>query len=273
MRLVLLFVIALVAPAAAQTPRSPLFAAVGPDEYFGETYTDPPEGNSSYVFFEGEPLTVRITIANEKSADLSLAQADNNNYFTFELWPAGTKQPLDLTCTIKGRDINVPRVRSLLDEPLRLEPSQSLHWVCPVDARIAPGSYRLRVFTTLTDIDNQPIVFRVDSLDFDLRARSTANRAEVTRREALRLLTGDRQRLSLLEASVQRLLSVHPTSHEAHLIRGHAARLAGDDKGAKVAFGVALDILERDQDQLLLRFKSRDSVAEMKARVRSLAER
>ncbi len=272
LRVLFTFAAALTSLSAAQTPRSPLFAAVGPDEYFGEAYTNVPEDNASYVFFVGEPILLRITIANEQTSDLSLSQTSSDDVFGFELLSNGMRHRMALTCVVKGTDAGQPSPRSLMEAPVRLAPSQRLVWVCPVDEPIPPGNYRLRAHTDITDIDERPIALRVESLAFNLRAATPASRAEIVRREAMRHLISREPNLLFVEAAVQRLLKSHPTSSLAYLIRGHVQRLMGKETEALAAFGRALEILEREEDQLLLKFKGQNFANETKATVRRLID-
>ena len=87
---------------------------------------------------------------------------------------------------------------------------------------------------------------------YELRAvSSAADRAEVAMRNVQRaLFTEDDQ---VVEAAVQRLLAIYPSSSHAYQIRGEVARRAGRQADAAEAFRRAVALLESGADALFVK--------------------
>jgi hypothetical protein len=254
----------------AQTTRSPLFAAVNVAEYLGETYTNLPESGAAYVFFRTEPISLRITIANQTAQDIALnlspATAD-----PFEISATRDGQPFPIRTDVgAGERLNVGQPTPLTESPIVLSPRDSIDWPIRLPSNLPPGEYRVTVTANASDGQGRPLVWRADAVEFVLRPQSASSLAEETYRRAMRhYLSDSPQRLRNARNAANALLKVHPRSWAAYALIGRIAEEEGDTEASRRAYDAAGTIIENDEDTLLIRHKTKRQIDEMKANVRA----
>lgn len=257
--------------ALGQQVPSSLFAAINVAEYLGETYTEAPTERSRYVFFRTEPIALRVTIANpaDQGERLTLDTVASGGKFEFVSERDG--KPVFVEFEIE-RGLSMVGGQStplLSDEVIALSPSDRVDWLIRLRSTLQPGHYKVTVRALAADDQQRPLVWRGSYVEFEVRPQTSASRPEETYRKALRhLLWGGGQRLARARAEARALLAMHPGSFAAQTLFGKIAEAEGDSTSAERFFQRAVEIVEKDQDVLLRRFKTKDQIDELKKRSR-----
>jgi hypothetical protein len=244
--------------AAAQSgaSASPLVLVVGVGDYSGETYTAGPLPPASYVFFEAEPVTMDVRIANWGTSRATL-RVDGRA--SDELLSASVTRddvrvhvPLHVPDVV-SRELLSGRVNARLDPAMEIEAGDALRWRVAIgDSDLPPGIYRLEVSTPLTDAEGRPVRGRATEFAFEVRARASAEPAELARREAERFTAaGD---FAHARPAVARLEGIYPASVAVHLIRGRIADAEGDPETSVRENRTARQYLLEDRDTLFRRY-------------------
>jgi hypothetical protein len=240
---------------------------VGTAEYFGETYVERPSPRASWVFFRGEPLTLRLSIGSTNGEDeLRIPSPQASDFISVTATRDGT--PVDLQLTFS--DVNWigldERAHALASpERIRLNPGEQLQWTARLTSALSPGLYRLHFDIRANDELSRPVAPIVTNFAFDLKPSTPAYRPEILLPAAARhAFSQDSSELALAEAAVTELLRIHPTSVLAFLIRERIARARGLRDQARVETRKALDLINADQDLLLRQFKSPEEIANIK---------
>jgi hypothetical protein len=249
----------------AQPGPSPLELLVGAAEYFGESYTERPIPGASFVFFQGEPIKVRLTIlCRGNDEELLLPSLAPTEIFTLGAHRDGQPFAAQLQFGevgvhgVDGRSGLMP-----IAGRLRLNPGEKVQWIAELPAS-APGLYRLNFATTATDSHSRSVAPRATVFEFEVRLATTlADRAEILRREANRnVVNDDNERLEQAEAAANALEQINPNSVEVPLVRHRIAVARGNPSTARSHSLRAQEILELAQDTMLRQFKSSEELKE-----------
>jgi hypothetical protein len=176
-------VIALVLTLAsvAQPTRSPLRAVVATGEYFGETYIQKGPA-ASFVYTVGEPISLKITIANEHPAPHRFRATTAEQMFTVAA--SRDEQTVDVRLTFDEGRLSGP----LLDRDGAIERRQydQAVWRAEVSSPLNPGVYAVRIGSSAVDEAGRAIVMTYGTYRFEVRPRTAEGRAEALVREGLR---------------------------------------------------------------------------------------
>jgi hypothetical protein len=250
-----------------QRGSSPFLLRVTTAEYFGETYVERPAGGASFVFFEGEPIKVRLAIDCETVDDeLVLTSLEPNVIFPITV--TRDNLPIDVQMTFGnvnriGRDGSAASMR--LSERIRLQAGERLEWRAQLSTALDPGLYRLSFDIRASDSQSRAVAPRVPALSFEIKASTQQYRAEILRRAALRhVFTGGEPDLKRAEGAVSELLRLNPTSVDAYLVRELIAQARGLRDAARTDRRKASEIIDADQDQMLIRFKTPEELSALK---------
>jgi hypothetical protein len=252
--------------------RSALILLVSTAEYFGDTYTKLPQIHGTRVFFAGEAIRLRVTVANRGPNDNDLEiHGSLSNILSTEALRDGVSTSVALTVgdpvwhAADGRDFPL-----VLRDRTALKAGESVRWEADVIDRLIPGAYQIKVNVNARDRESRPVVPHVSTLRFEVRPHSEADAPEIARRDATRrYASGDYEGA---EAGARALLRLHPTSYEALVLLGQIATARGNADEARRYFERALDVLTRNDDQLLLKFR-RGSVDHLIQSVAALAKK
>ncbi len=252
--------------AATQTTPSPVRAAVVIDEYFGETYTASRRDPIGYAFFVGEPIRLRLLLTNRKDvvAEVRLAAVAGAETFVATVRDGNRLRTVEVRYGEARVRLVTGALSDLNDTTLELEPLQSLEWEAQIVDSLPVGVHRIVFATTIADAQDRRILWQTPNISIEIRDRNGAA-AEIARRDSLReLRAGDADSLKRAEAAADRLLGIHPRSHEAFLIKGRVASERGESQRGRELAARALEILKNDQDELLLRFRDRATIARVR---------
>ena len=251
---------------------SPLVLLVGVGDYSGETYTSGPAPPAGYVFFQGEPVTMDVRIANWGSAGttMSTRAMAPRDLFTIRARRNGVEFPLRI------QDAGAS-AREMLSgsEPVpfasgwMLAAGDALRWRVALagtvnadvnaDANAAadadvlePGVYHVDVEAHATDGQGLRIRRQAGEFTFEVRPRIVGLAAELARREAERwTAAGDFARA---RPAVARLEQLYPDSVAVHLIRSRIADAEGDLATYSREIDLAREFLRQDRDRLFRQF-------------------
>lgn len=256
-----------VAPAGGQVPAySEAVRLVHPAEYFGTTYTAPPD-HSAYLFFTGEPLRVELEIVNRGSRTIELTSPAAAAH-RFRVTNGQAAQFVVEKEVIKKGVGGLTRVET--QPAVSLAPGESLEFFSRhVGPALAPGEYLVEWETGITETSGVKIAPESPRLQFEVRESSGETAAEEVRRYAIRAFAAGEDTLANQWAT--RLLQLNPQSHAAHVLRGELSLKAGDKAAAAACFDTALRILESHADQDYNRWTPaalrRDTIDGLKARL------
>lgn len=224
---------------------------VAPAEYFGTTYVAPPAERSAYVFFVGEPFTLRVQVVNRGSSEITLRAKAPSADTTLSANSASPGIQLVVRPeTFLTRDTGVVNEVAWIPE-FRLQPGEGLMWLADVTAAV-PGEHLLDFNVQLVDGDDLPISPQANRLAFEIRATSADTVVERNWREASRaFVRGDNENANRLLDSV---LRNNPQSHAAYVLRGQIAQRTGARAQAVEAYSQALVLLESGADTQYFRW-------------------
>ena len=141
----------------AQDAPSPLFAALTIADYLGETYTHVPVNQSNYVFFEREPISIDVTVANQTAVDeiLTLSPLKQNALFALTATRNGDVYPLRFQIAApQKRSVGAATAIDDLAGPLNLRSKERLDWRVSIEADYqqgfikSPSSQMVRIATS-----------------------------------------------------------------------------------------------------------------------------
>jgi len=231
-----------------------LLAGVG--DYFGETYTTGPVAPAEYVFFEGEPVTMDVRIANWSSRVATFVTDAVQPSDLFVIRASRNDANAALTMTVSeqtSRELLDGREDVELRSRMTLTPADAFRWRVSIgDGDLAPGLYRVRVEAHASEAGRQPLGRQPAEFVFEVRPREDAMPAELARRVAERLTAaGD---LPKAKAAATELERIYPDSVAVHLIRSRIADAEGDAPAYMREIDLAREFLRQDRDRLFRRF-------------------
>jgi hypothetical protein len=158
---------AILTDAGAQSlNRSTVVLLVKAADYVGETYTAPPAHTSSYLFFVGEPVRVRVEIGNPGDDALTVLTPGNRPRDAFSVQSTA---PIDVRMSdrVVVQHVGVG-ASQVLDWGPRFDipPHQSLQIDVDLLGTLAPGEYVVDFETTVTDGDRRPISWILTNSSF-----------------------------------------------------------------------------------------------------------
>jgi tetratricopeptide (TPR) repeat protein len=239
-----------------------LFASITTPDYPGETYTAPPVGDTTRVFFTGQPITFGITIANRTASNQSLKVAPDARGYIFDIRIKDDRSGTGALTVDLSTDL-VP-----LNSQISLAPGELVQWTVVIQGRLAPGQYSITASFRGTDGADRELVWQVHTIEFEVRAGNTAP-AEVEYREAVRHLRDDDAIERRAEAAITRLLRRHPQSYAAYSLLAALEEQRGRTAEAMRHYERATDLLEKHADMLLLKFKTPEQVERIKAALKA----
>ena len=121
-----------------------------------------------------------------------------------------------------------------------------------IPSALTPGVYVVEVSTQAVDGSGLPIVHQSTRFTFELRSPGDSDVIEKTRRLAMRAAVNSDY--GAAEKFSAELLRLHPRSYAAFAVRGYVAKERGQSAQAAALFQQALDILERNDDEVYLRW-------------------
>ncbi|HEV8395578.1 MAG TPA: hypothetical protein VGQ37_14965 [Vicinamibacterales bacterium] len=256
----------------AGPPRPFLATSTGYAEYYGEEYTERPS-RSGPVVFAGEPLAFLVRVTNRGTLDTA-PLVENGPPFTFTSYtsprPASRpvaplhtpiiggkfvdESPVELRLGLQGRPTRITAAgRSDLERAggTSLAPGDQVEWRVEVGtAGLPPAFYRVEVRTELSEGGHRPDP--PVSFEFDVRATTASDRAEILRRQSIRALSvGDH---STARGLIAQLEAVHPGGYVAPYLLAKIAAAEGNKAEARRHMQQARDILRQGSDALLLKF-------------------
>jgi len=259
--------------AATQTNRSPLAFRVLQGGYWGEVYATRPIGTAGFVFFTGEQVRLRLSIASiGADAEVAMGSLDPAELFPFTV----TRDGLPTSVRMLFSELSwIPAEgRSLPMEPehrMRLKANELLEWRASVVGPLEPGLYRILFNIRASDGNGQPVTAYVADFVFEVRRSTADSRAEIARRSAMRHLEeGDAASLDAADKAIRALLRENPTSAFAELLRADLEISRGKREAARAHYLVALRRLEQGEDVMLRRFKQVRELDELQQSVKRL---
>jgi len=213
-----------------------------------------------YAFFETEPIALNVTVAN---------QTTEVRLLRFNAWPSG--DTVRVVAALDGRPFPIEiELRSAVkrrvgltmpvtdDGAIELVPRERVDWTVTLPRQLPVGAYRVELQLDGRDDQALPVAWQATAVDFEIRARSTESRPEELYRRALRYFLSDEAgHLDSAKQIANALLKLHPSSYAANALLGRVAEDEGDSNSAKRYFERATDLVERDQDRLLTKYKTR----------------
>lgn len=254
---VVLLVSALTAGASldAQVTLTPLVVLATVGDYPGETYTAGPIAPAEFVFFENEPVAVDVSVANwgSSSAPVRLPSSTSSPMVQAVVWKGDQAVSSGRLLEPMWRETVAGSQRVTPSATMVIEPGDALRWRLMVDTgTLGPGFYLVRVQTVATGGAGESIRTRRSEFIFEMRARSEALPAELSRRAAEWLTAeGDAGRA---RAATDDLERVYPDSVAVHLIRSRIAEAEGNDSLARLELDRAAEFMRSDRDTLFRHF-------------------
>ena len=235
---------------------SPVSLGIGTEEYFGTEYTTRPIEESTFMFYMGERIRLKVDFFNsgETTETIPLAGRNASMLFDTEATKDGASVPLrvrfDPALDLEGPD---GTTRAVLGSALTLAPGQTL----TIHGEVASipqeaGVFAIEVSTDLVDTSGRPIAPQSTRFDFELRPITKGEALEVARRKAARALSDEQ--FDQADKFAAELLAMYPNSSTAYLLRGHAAKALGRSSDALAMYRRALNILESNTDSQYLLF-------------------
>lgn len=256
----------------AQIVPSAMRAAVVIDEYFGTTYAAPSSESRAYVFFEREPIKLRLQVTNRKEEPAELRLSSSSGSQTFDAMVSDGSNQRAIDVRISDAHLRVATGERLPVTTLNvgLDQLESVEWDAEVNQSLPVGRHKIAFSTNVSDATGKQILWQTDEITIEVRSRVGAS-VEITRREALREFTsGNPGAARRADAAADRLLRIHPRSYEALLLKGQIAELEGQEVRAREFTSRALNILREGQDDLFLKFRSKAEADDAKNRIEAM---
>lgn len=232
---------------------SSIALSIGTREYFGTEYAMPPQQDAPFMFYVDEPIWVAIEFGNPADSPAGRLSFANRGLFAIEVRKDGelVNVPVSFEPTGELEDAN-GSARRTLRTPISLNSGQRLSINGRIPSTLTPGVYVVEVSTQAVDGSGLPIAPLSTRLMFELRSRGDSDVIENTRRLAMRAAVNSDY--GAAEKFSAELLRLHPRSYAAFAVRGYVAKERGQSAQAAALFQQALDILERNDDEVYLRW-------------------
>jgi hypothetical protein len=242
--------------AAAQSTSSALVLLAGVGDYFGETYTPGPVAPATYVFFEGEPVTMDVRVANwgTRTGTLVTPAIWPRDLFDVRVSRNDAAAAVDVTFTEQTfRELIDGRSEVELQARMEIGPADALRWRADVGhSDLPPGLYRVVVQSHGVDTDGRALDRQPAEFVFEVRPAGDGEPAELARRVAERLTAdGDFARAKEAVATLER---TYPDSIAVHLIRSRIADAEGDGDAYAREIAQAREFLRSDRDRLFRKY-------------------
>jgi hypothetical protein len=206
------------------------------------------------VFFENEPILIRLEIANPFEAHHTLltAAADVREAVRVRTLHNGERADIPVVVSPQGWRRDRSSVTPLTwAQGMAIGPGGTLRWDVEVLGRpLQPGFYRLEFAVLATDEQSRPIAPRAPTFEFEVRQALGADEPEILRRAAERHYRA--KEYSEAEQKVAQLLQRHPSSFAAYLILGRIEQSRGRPAASEQHVARALAILESGADSLFV---------------------
>jgi hypothetical protein len=211
---------------------------------------------AAYVFFEGEPIALRLIIVNTKveTAAFVTRSPDPAHVFSASATRDGNPLPVQVefsTTLLKrfswGQDVVQHAVSH------QLQQTEGLEWKATVLNRLLPGIYRVEFEVHANDGASRPIRRTAPGISFEVRSRSSDTLPEILLRQAYRHYS--REEFTDASDTVTELLNAHPTSYQAYLLKARIAGALGNVAEARQATREAREIVRTDRDPLFLKHR------------------
>lgn len=248
--LVVVLAAALATAVGGQAPVAPFVLLAAAGDYPGETYTAGPEAPAEFVYFEGEPIAVDVSVANWGTRAETLPGADPvaRAIVTRDGATLATARLLD-----GAWHDRLERSERLERGALpAVEPGDALRWRLMVDGGLAPGFYTVTAALSWPAGDGIAVRSRRAAFVVEIRGREMAGPAELARRTA-EWLAAQGAAAEAWDAT-EALERVYPDSVAVHLIRSRLAEASGDAAGARRQLALAAAVMRADRDVLFRAF-------------------
>jgi hypothetical protein len=242
------------AGAAGAQPTSRLVYGAMLTEYYDHGYVAPPTPPARHVYFAGEPIYLRIAVANRDNAaqtlDVGRGPFDQSLEVSVVTAPPGAGDVV-LRRVGAGELLDGGRVREaewqgIVDVPA--EGEVRVYATLGTRGPMPPGVYDLRIVPRNASRD-----LRLNStiVRFEVRPVTTqAERAEVIRR---RMESAETYRQDVLaERLAHELLEMYPASASAYHVKALVAERRGRPEEAAAALETALQLVRTKKDVLLV---------------------
>ena len=232
---------------------SSIALSIGTREYFGTEYAMRPQQDAPFMFYVGEPILVAIEFVNPADSPAGRLSFANGGLFDIEVRKDGDVVDALTSFEPTGEleDAN-GSARRTLRTPISLNPGHRLRINGRIPSTLTPGVYVVEVSTQAVDGSGLPIALLSTRFMFELRSPGDSDVIENTRRLAMRAAVNSDY--GAAETFSAELLRLHPRSYAAFAVRGYVAKERGQSAQAAALFQQALDILERNDDEVYLRW-------------------
>lgn len=251
-----LIVLACAGSVRAQPSPSALVLLAGVGEYFGETYTAGPVAPAEYVFFEGEPVTMDVKVANWGSGVQTFVTDAVQPSDLFVIRASRNDADAALSMTVSeqtSRELLDGREDVELRSRMTLTPADAFRWRVTIgNGDLVPGLYRVRVESHASDEAGRPLGRQPAEFVFEVRGKEDAAPAELARRVAERLTAAGE--FARAKAAATELERTYPDSVAVHLIRSRIADAEGDTAAYTREIDLAREFLRQDRDRLFRQF-------------------
>jgi TolA-binding protein len=256
-------ILALLLAQATPARRTKVRVYVSLAEYYGTVYVRPPSGGADHVLLRGQPLTARLSIANQGEDQEVRLRPSQSAPFKVHVAGMGSVEPLAQgvvaqPALLRGAGRQGPRAL-----PTTLKHRESLHWdaTVPNFQQLPAGHYRLKADAQVeSTVGGSPEVNN-DNLVIELRdVVGQAERVELLRITATRALRNNDY--AQADAAARQLLAAYPQSAFAHMLIGDAAVARKDVNSARAAFNRASELLRGRGDTLYRAVATEHQVSE-----------
>jgi hypothetical protein len=235
--------------------------------YYGEWYTRPPSGGATRVYFQGEPVGVKVQMHNESDIAVSFTNVKPliSQNFRVEVLSAPTdmvkrKLKEDFTNAFEllpttGRIRSVPP-----SDTIRLGAKESLVAKFTIKMQdgghLPEGVYKYRV-RSLPSVASRDIIVNNDDFTFEVRqVMSDDDRIEVLRREASDAVFLSNN-IVTSRKKIDALLKLHPNSDAAYVLLGTMEYRQRRLKLGIAAYEKALELIRTGKDTIVSKYKSK----------------
>jgi len=254
----------MVGTAFGQSPYSQMTLLVGPQTYLSPAYAAHRVDPFAYLFYPGEPVMARIRVFNQGESPVTLVPMATvpQELFVIETTRDGLPIALQLRFAEGvARFFSGGEYPYSLDQSLRFDQSEGLEWHATLlNGSLPAGLYALTVHVRAVDQDSRPVAPNTPTFHFEVRTPTEEDRPEILVREADRHFRSGEYVEA--RAAVAELLRIHPRSAIAHMMRQRIASAEGNRAEVIAAIKQARTLLSTGQDELLLKFRSAESLRE-----------
>lgn len=242
-----------------QAPKPPtgfLTLFVSPVEYVSPTYVaDPnPETGATRLLFEGEPLGLTVDVRNDNDIPAELVTKASPG---FQISVRRDRKPITTAVGVSNVTTRLfldTRRSEEWTSRMRLGPRETMRWTVDTGLEtVSPGIYEIAVEAMGIDQNGNKVYPRVPQQVVEVRARTADSALEMAVRATERLLL--RQEYSEAEKLARTALGAYPNSAVGYVQLSKATAGQGRTAEAIQSLETALDILDRNADALLQRFR------------------